>query len=92
MSVYTVKVSTRPRPIITKVRRKLKGNARSTCRAARMRLQQALDHDNRLTAGPNTVAAAQLIFAGDVVAMNAAAALVTMLDEALAATLKVIKK
>lgn len=92
MSVYTVKVSTRPRPTVTKTRRKLHGIARQICKAAAHRLQQALNHDSRITGRSGTVAAAQLIFAGDATAMAQAAAVVTILNEALASTLKIIKK
>lgn len=92
MAVYTVKVTTRPRPTKTKIRRKLKGRARGLAHAARRYLNSCIGHDQRLTAGPNSVAASQLIFAGDADQLAAAQAMVATLGEALAAKLKIISK
>jgi hypothetical protein len=92
MPVYTVKVTTRPRPTKTQIRRKLKGRARGLAHAAMRYLNSCIFHDNKLTTGGNPVAASQLIFAGDATQVAAAQAVAVTLAEALASKLKIITK
>lgn len=91
MTVYTIKVKARPRPTVTKIRRRLRGNALTHAKAARKYLQMAINFDNRLTGGTSDVSATRLIFAGDAVQMSLASTVVTTLTESIASTLKVIK-
>lgn len=87
-TIYTVYVTARPRSAVTKMRRRLKGQALAKAKAALKYLNECLNADVRYAATHKVVPVTKLIFANDTRSLRVINNAVGILTEAIASKIQ----